>query len=649
MSAPKVAAYGTWTSPITSDITSSGAVAFKEVHVNPQSSDIYLVEARPAEKGRGAIVRMQGTESIDILPKEYSTKGKIHEYGGGAIGMCPDGTIIFNDANTDGVFTLSNSGEVTEILKGNAKLRFADFDVSIAQPDWVLAVHEIHQDDGEVLNTIAAINLKTKTSKVVVEGADFYSHPRFGPDGKKISWMQWNHPDMPWTGSEVYVADWENGEVTGKTYVAGKALDNAVCQPRWHFDGTLWFIQEPEGIWQLYRYYPDTKKVEFVHLKGYENIEMGMREVKIGNCSYVPLDQNTIVIAYTKEGTSGLITYNLTTKDITELDLEIVEVAFTGVRRTSSNSFALIGATTKTPQALYHVSLSKPNEKQLLKSTTSIPLPLSIFSPSKSITFPRTHGVDRSLSSHAIYAPPHNPDFIAPDGTLPPMIVSIHGGPTSHVPPGLELDAQYFTSRGYAYVSVNYSGSTGYGRAYRMDLNYNWGIKDVEDTLSCIDYLADNKLIDRARVGIRGGSAGGYTVLQAMVVHPTVFAAGCSLYGVGNLKKLAEFTHKFESHYLFNLLFPSDTPLVEQEKIYHDRSPCFHAERIERPLVLLQGSVDKVVPIDQATEMERVLREGGKDVKLVVFEGEGHGWARGDSLKRSIEEEEGLWKRCLLA
>jgi dipeptidyl aminopeptidase/acylaminoacyl peptidase len=328
------------------------------------------------------------------------------------------------------------------------------------------------------------------------------------------------------------------------------------------------------------------------------------------------------------------------------LPLELVFVEFSGVARVSDTEFAVIGSTAKTPPALYLINITKPTEKKLLKSSASIPLLLDIFSPARSISFPRTHGT--SGTAYAIFAPPANPDFQGVQKNKPPLIVSMHGGPTSHVSPTLDLEAQYFTSRGYAYVHVNHTGSTGFGRAYREALNYNWGVKDIEDVLSCIDYLADQGLIDRSRVGIRGGSAGGYAVLQSLVSYPKIFAAGCSLYGIGNLKELGAKTHKFESHYLWDLIFPSDTSEDEKERIMKARSPCFHADKIESPLVLLQGDKDNVVPMGQAIEMEKILREAGKDVKLVIYEGEGHGWQGGKAIKSSIEEEEALWRRTLV-
>ena len=369
----------------------------------------------------------------------------------------------------------------------------------------------------------------------------------------------------------------------------------------------------------------------------------------LGSSTYGFLDENTLVIVYTKAGATGIIIYDINTTSVTELPLDIVHVEFNGIRCISPTSFVVTGGTTRTPPALYLVDTTRPREKQVLKSSTTIDLPLEIFSPSQNITFPRTHGSDRSRPSHAIFVPPHNPSFEAPAGSLPPLIINIHGGPTAHVPPALSLEAQYFTSRGYAYTHVNYAGSIGFGRAYRDDLNHSWGIKEIEDTFSCIDYLASQNLIDKKRVAIRGGSSGGYTVLQALVTHPDVFAAGCSLFGIGNLKRLVEMTHKFESHYVLNLLFPPDLPEEKKEQIYRDRSPCFHAEKIETPVVLFQGSEDPVVPVQQAIEMERVMRERGKDVTLIIFEGEGHGFKREETLKRRIEEEEALYRRTLIA
>jgi dipeptidyl aminopeptidase/acylaminoacyl peptidase len=355
---------------------------------------------------------------------------------------------------------------------------------------------------------------------------------------------------------------------------------------------------------------------------------------------------------FTKNAIDGIALYDLTTKSFVELPVELVEMQKNCIRRVSDIEFALIAVAVDSPKSLYLVDVTKPSEKKLLKTSADIDVPASIFSKAETITFPRTHGQELGTSSYAMYCPPYNPDFEAPAESKPPLIIWIHGGPTSHAGAGLDMQGlqatQYFTSRGYAFVSTNYAGSTGYGRAYRDSLNFSWGIKDVEDSISCIDYLASKGLVDGDKVGIAGRSSGGYTVLQAMCTYPKIFAAGCSLFGIGNLKTICEDTHKFESHYGFALLFPPDATEEEQKKVFYDRSPCFHCDKIERPLVLLQGDQDKVVPIGQAEEMEKVLKAKGADVKLVVFKGEGHGWAMKESVKRTIEEMEALWKRTLL-
>jgi dipeptidyl aminopeptidase/acylaminoacyl peptidase len=364
--------------------------------------------------------------------------------------------------------------------------------------------------------------------------------------------------------------------------------------------------------------------------------------------SYIVLTATQLVVTFTKLATDGLLLVDLQTSKAAELPLGLVDIPMNSIRKVSNTKFAVLGSESISPSALYLVDITKPSEKLLLKSSTSIPLPPSIYSIAKLVTFPRTQGKETGGVAHAIFNPPHNPSYTPIPGSKPPVIVSIHGGPTGHDAPGLDLKTQYWTSRGYAYVHVNYVGSTGYGRKYRDALNYSWGVKDVDDSASCLAYLTESGLVDGTKAGIVGGSAGGYTVLQSLVDFPNLWAGGNSRYGIGNLKSLATGTHKFESHYLYALMFSEDTSEEEREKIYRERSPFFHAEKIESPLLILQGDEDKVVPLDQAVEMEKVLKEGGKDVKLVVFEGEGHGFRIQKNVKASILEEEALWRRTLL-
>lgn len=326
-----------------------------------------------------------------------------------------------------------------------------------------------------------------------------------------------------------------------------------------------------------------------------------------------------------------------------------VSIDRAGIRRVSNTEFVAIAATTTSPQGLYYLSTApSSHHMKLLRSSSNTVLDPTLFSRPISITVPRTQGKDPQGETYAVYLPPHNPMFTAPEGSKPPLIVSIHGGPTAHATPGLLLQTQYWTSRGYAYVHVNHAGSTGYGRAYQESLNYNWGIKDVEDSASCVALLVRGGKVDGSRIGIVGSSAGGYTVLKALEDYPTIWSAGCCIYGIGNLRDLATKTHKFESHYLFSLLFRQETSEKAQEIIFNERSPCLHAEKIERPLLLLHGTNDMVVPMDQAIGMEKLLKEMGKDVKLVLFEGEGHGIKIEDNIKTAIGEEEALWRRTLV-
>lgn len=283
-----------------------------------------------------------------------------------------------------------------------------------------------------------------------------------------------------------------------------------------------------------------------------------------------------------------------------------------------------------------------------LKTSADVDIPVDFYSTASHISFPIVHGDEQNSQSHALYLPPKNPNYQAPPTTLPPLIISLHGGPTGHVSPGLSLPLQYFTTRGYAVASVNYSGSSGYGRTYRERLNAQWGIRDTNDITSCVSYLANTGKIDPSRVGVTGGSAGGYATLQSLCMYPDIWAGGVSLFGIADMKTMTETTHKFESHYLDALLYPKNASDAEKEKILKERSPLFHAGRIKAPVLLLQGTEDKVVPPDQASDMERIIREEGGDVKLVMMEGEGHGFRMSGNIRKATAEEEEWWVKTLL-
>lgn len=355
-----------------------------------------------------------------------------------------------------------------------------------------------------------------------------------------------------------------------------------------------------------------------------------------------------MVASVTRNATHNLFLIDLESETYKDLELDLVDIQQNAMARLSSTAFVVIGSTRTMPQALYRVDIGANTTIKLIRETIKMSIPSAFLSEAKHISFPRRYGKNLSGLAHAFIVHPRNPDFQAPAGSKPPLLLWMHGGPTSHKTPGLSLETQYWTSRGYTYVLVNHAGSTGYGRAYRELLDGEWGVADIADAASCVEFLASKNLIDIKKVGIVGESAGGYAVLQASYMYPDIWASGVSLYGISNLQGFAETTHKFESYYLFGLVLRKGLAKQEEEDVFRSRSACYHAEKIKAPLLLLQGSVDTVVPEVQARQFEEVMMNLRKSVKVVVFEGEGHGWHKRETIKKSLELQEQFWEETLL-
>ncbi|RDW80973.1 hypothetical protein BP5796_05671 [Coleophoma crateriformis] len=644
--APKVADYGTWKSPIAAEKLASQSNTIQDLVVNESTGAIYYLESRASEEGRNCIVEYANGSTKDLLPKEYNARTKVHEYGGGALAIRSDGVLIFTDANTLGVFSLDPaSGNIESLIEANEGLRYAGFDFCPTSPEWIVAIREDHRTS-PVLNCLVAINTRTKGSKIIVEGADFYHNPKFSPDGKTVSWIQFDFPDMPWTGTHLYTASWDDGSISGAKHIAGKARVESVSQPRWGPDGTLFFTSDQTGYYQLYRFQKGMSEPKRVSLEGLETSEFSGPDWMVGQCTYVPVSPEKLVAGVTKDAVTRMVIIDLRSEVYVYTDSPIMNPPVDCIKKKSDSSFVMVGRTPVTLQSLYVFDIESAMSQATILVESGYPS--SLFSKAQHMTFPRCFGADTTGEAYCFYIPPHNPEYTGPAGQLPPLILSVHGGPTGHSSSSLEVRLQYWTSRGFAVAQLNFTGSSGYGRAFRDKLNRKWGIVDIADAASCVKYLADQGLIDGERAGIRGGSGGGYATLEALCDYPNVFSGGVSEYGVSDLKLLMKDTHKFESHYLQPLLFDEDATKEEQEKIFRDRSPLYHADRIVAPLLLLQGTEDHVVPPNQAIEMERIVKANGGEVKLIFFQGEGHGFRIGRNIWRAIEEEEAWWVKQLV-
>ena len=515
--APKNAAYGLWESPIEADdFGAADSTMLDSVHVNRSNGKIYLCEIRPGEEGRGAIVEFDrdGT-SREVLPKEYSALSQVHEYGGGSFIVRQNGHLVFTDMSTKGVFDFDvESGVVAPLLEADPKVYYADFD---AHDEWILAIKEDHHPPtiGETTNTLVAIDSDTKTMHTLsLDGTpDFVLYPRFSPDGKKVCWIQFSFPSMPWDYTELWLADFKDGQIANAKPVAGKEHKASVTQPVWSPDGSLFFVDDRSGWWQLYKQNLEGD-VEHIALPGLEESEFGNCDWWLGCKRYTPLGDkgDKLFSIYLKDGYCHSILIDLSQHPFTSknLDCPVVEVMFNAVTPVSDTHIAIIGATLTKPQSLFLVEMDNAGAPQTLKSSSPLALPEAYAPTPRSITFPCSQETGGGFA-HAIYFPPTNPNFTC-EGPAP-LIVAMHGGPTWVETGAVSLRDAFLYTRGYAVVQINYRGSAGYGKRYAALLKENWGVRDIADAVSCVGYLAKEGLIDKSRVGLTGHSAGGYATM----------------------------------------------------------------------------------------------------------------------------------------
>lgn len=610
--------YGSWHSPITADLINAKTISPIETKVD--GDDIYWIESHPLEEGRHVIMRHTPDGKItECTPAGFNARTSVHEYGDGAFTV-HKGSIYFVNYKDQRIYCQA-PGESPVMLTPGEGYRYADLIID-EKHNRIICVREDHTSEGEAVNTIVSVNLNgNDNGTILVSGNNFYSSARLNPTGTQLSYLTWNHPNMPWDGCELWLTNvHDDGTLHHVDLVAGSASE-CIFQPDWSPDGVLHFIAEPEGWWNLYRL--KDGKIEALHPM---EAEFGEPQWVFNMAKYGFLSSEKIFCAYTQNGLWYLALLDTRSKEFSP-----IQSTFSYAENVHcEKGFAVfIGGSFDQPLSIIRYD-AKKNSFETIKQAFEVTVDKGYLSTPQPISFPTTG----DKTAHAIYYPPLNKDFSAPDGERPPLIVISHGGPTSQTVTVLQYKIQYWTSRGFAVVDVDYGGSSGYGREYRKRLNGNWGIVDVDDCCNAALYLVKEGLADPERLAIRGGSAGGFTTF-ACLAFSNVFKAGAGHFGVSELEIFVKDTHKFESRYLFTLV----GPYPERKDLYYERSPINYAHQINCPLILFQGDDDKVVPPSQSQLMYEAVRGREIPTAYILFKGEQHGFRKADSIKRSLEGE----------
>ncbi len=609
------ASYGTWVSPISADKVGEAGVRFS--NIESHEGDIYWVESRPLEKGRSALVR--ASDKKTLVPEPFSVRTTVHEYGGKSFAF-HDKTLYFVNFADQHLYKQTPGENPTLLIDAPSK-RFADF---VVHPNgkWLYSILENHEDPSETRNSLVKIDLETKEIETLREGHDFYAAPRISPDGKKLAYIFWDHPNMPWDGTELWVIDLNSqGSFIKEEKIAG-GLTESIVEPLWSPENKLFYATDKSGYWNIFTEGKAIfeKEADF----SYPLWNLGQK--------HYDFFKHFIVAIYTEKAVDSLALIDLKTKKMETLNLPYTRYDQISVQ---GDELVMIAASPTEPAHIISVNPTTKKVSVLHKPYTNT-IDKKYFSLPKTVEFPTTH----KKQAYLFYYPPTNPDYTAPASEKPPLVVFVHGGPTSHVTPTFQLAVQYWTSRGFAVADINYGGSSGYGREYRNRLSRHWGFVDIDDCCNAALYLFEEGLADKNRAAIRGGSAGGYTTLAALTFR-YVFQVGASYYGVTDLELLAQDTGKFESHYLDGLIgkYP------EEKARYHALSPLHHIDKLKYPVLLLQGTEDKVVPKEQAELFYNALLKKNIPTEYLLFEGEQHGFRKADTIKRSLEAEYAFYCR----
>ena len=619
MSKKTVSPYGSWKSPITMDTVLADSVRFFEIDLDGEA--IYWLEGRPQESGRCVVVKRSPEGKLpDQIPTPFNARSRVHEYGGGAF-VVDDGTLYFTHFNDQRIYCKRVDADPFPVTE-EENYFYADFRYDRIR-DRLIGVREDHRNaKREPINTIVSVDLKEPYKvEVLVSGKDFYSSPRISPDGRLLAWLCWDHPNMPWDGCEVTMANFaDDGRLNVSVIVAG-GHNESIFQPEWSPDNILYFVSDRTGWWNIYRY--KESKVEPLYPM---EAEFGQPQWVFGMSKYGFESEQSILCAYSQKGI-----WNLARLDAVTKSLEKIDTPYTLIENVQVNAGKVVFSGGSPTEASAILSMDLKNQEiEVIRKSNSLAVESAYLSVPKTIEFP----TENNLKAHGFFYPPKNKELTGPSGELPPLISIMHGGPTSATDAVLDYRIQYWTSRGFAVFDINYGGSTGYGTDYRRRLNGQWGVVDLHDCENGARYLADKGYVDFKRMAIRGGSAGGYTVLSALTFGE-VYRTGASYFGVSDLEILAKDTHKFESRYLDKII----GPYPESAQLYRDRSPLYHLDKLGKPIIFFQGLEDKIVPPNQAEMMVEALRKKGVPVAYIAFEGEQHGFRQAKYIKRATEAE----------
>ncbi len=585
----QVADYGHWTSPITPEWITHSQKKYGQIVLD--GSSVYWDETRPQERGRSVVMGKTG----EYTPEGMSTRTRVYEYGGLSFAVAQGKVYFVNDR--DQRVYLENEPLTPEGTRCG--------DIHVVR-DYLIGVGEKGHE-----NFLFSLHLPTKKFNRIAEGHDFYSSPTISPDGKKIAYLTWDHPNMPWDGTDLWVGEWSGGEIACPKKVAG-GKNESIFQPQWSPSGVLHFVSDRTGWWNLYTLEKALCPME---------AEFGLPGWNLGMSTYA-FAGDKIICCLNQNGRWSLAELSPFKK------LELPWTFYTQIRSTAEKTYFIAASETENRSIIeYDRTTQKTN---VIAHNPALHLDPHTLSRPELITFPSKKG----RKAHAIYYPPRNKAFEAPPDTQPPLLVMLHGGPTSQAPAIFDLKIQFWTSRGFAVVDVNYGGSTGYGRPYRDSLKKEWGVVDVEDCEAAAQFLIKQGKADPKRIAIRGGSAGGFTTLAALTFTKT-FTVGASYYGVTDLAALASETHKFESRYTDELI----GPYPEAKAIYDARSPLFHVNKLRAPVIFFQGAEDLVVPPIQAQLMYDALKKKNIETELIIYPEEQHGFRKAENIKDSLMRE----------